>query len=171
MREKGEILLLVVLVAGLASINLLRRPAPAASTAAARAARLSVTRHAASPAIPDALLAVAAAPAGGNVRAAALRRNIFEYAALPPAAAPSSIAPPAAAEPPRPPAPVRFYGFVESGGTGSRQAFLTDGEEIYVAAEGEIILRRYRLVRLQKESLELEDLVGKNRWVVPLEQP
>jgi len=33
------------------------------------------------------------------------------------------------------------------------------------------VLRRYRVLRVGSQSIELEELSGKQRWVVPLEQP
>jgi len=75
------------------------------------------------------------------------------------------------APPPTPPAPLRFYGFAERSQGGRRQVFLTDGEEVYLAAEGDVVLHRYRVLRVGNQSIELEEVSGKQRWVVPLEQP
>lgn len=173
MTQKAKLGMLLVLVGILVSINVVRRSSPAAATPEREAARVPAGTRAGVLAFPDSLLEVARRdPTKGEVSSGP-RRNIFEYAAqaaaVPAQVAPTAAAPPAAA-PPRP-APVRFYGFVESSAGGKRQVFLTDGDEIYVAAEGDVILKRYRLARVRNESVEVEDLMADQRWVVSLEQP
>ncbi|MBI4467306.1 MAG: hypothetical protein HY656_07765 [Acidobacteria bacterium] len=172
MTQKAKLGMLLVLVGILVSINVLRRSSPAAATPEREAARVPAGTRAGVLAFPDSLLEIARRDPTKGVSSGP-RRNIFEYAAqaasVPAQAAATAAAPPAAA-PPRP-APVRFYGFVESSAGGKRQVFLTDGDEIYVAAEGDVILKRYRLARVRNESVEVEDLVGNQRWVVSLEQP
>lgn len=174
MKNKQKITLLLLLVVVLVGINLVRRsssaPAPQA-TSPAVPARSAGARDPL--AIPDAVLQVGRLEAAAHRRAADVRRNIFEYgrrAETPVSPGQAvSVAPPQ--EPPPPPAPVRFFGFAENSRGGKRQVFLTDGEEIFVAAEGDVIARRYRLLRVESERIEVEELAGKRRWVVPLEQP
>lgn len=133
------------------------------------------TTAALTPAIPDAVLRLDRLRPPAEKPGADLKRNIFEYGgrvraaqAAPAALAPSQPPPPA----PKPPAaPVRFYGFAQPARGGARRVFLTDGDEIYTVAEGETIARRFRLVRVGAENVEIEDLTGSHRWVVPLEQP
>lgn len=172
MKQRSGVIVLLALVVVLVGINLARRTpaAPAPAAAAAPAAGRGETRLSPSE-IPDALLAVAERKPSAQVQAAAVRRNIFEYArvAAPPQQEPVAEAPPP--PPPPPPAPVRFYGFAESSRGGKRQVFLTDGEGVYLAAEGDVILQRYRLLRVGKDSIELEEVSGRQHWVVPLEQP
>lgn len=172
MTDRNKIILLLALVVVLVGINLV--PRPSQESAPSAASKPAVTRAAAQPAlpaIPDASLDVARLQFTPRERAAAVRRNIFEYGVqTPPPAQPSAAlaSPPPA--PPPPPAPVRFFGFAENPRGGKRQVFLTDGEEIFVAAEGDIISQRYRLLRVASESVEVEELQGKRRWIVPLEQ-
>jgi len=168
MREKKKLVVLLVLLMILVGINLRRlrhSPLPPASQ--------STTGEREASSIPDPRLRLdllQKAPAQVSVT-----RNIFEYRvrALPASAAPPPPTAPAAmtAPPPRPPAPLRFYGFAQDGLSGEKRVFLTDGEEIYIAREGELIARRYRLTRVVAASVELEDIVGGHRWVIPLEQP
>jgi hypothetical protein len=122
--------------------------------------------------IPDAALNLDRLQAPGENPASSLKRNIFEYGGrareVPPTAMETAPPPP---PPPRPPAPpVKFYGFALEGRSGVRRVFLSDGEEIYVAAEGDTLGRRYRLVKIGAENIEVEDITGGRRWVVPLEQ-
>jgi hypothetical protein len=49
--------------------------------------------------------------------------------------------------------------------------FLTDGETVFVARQGDVILRRYRLTRIGNDSIDIEEISGANRWTVKMEQP
>lgn len=66
-------------------------------------------------------------------------------------------------EPPKPPPPppvlpVKFFGFgIVPNGT-ARIAFFTDGEEIYTVGEGEILLKRFRILKIGNASLEFEEI-------------
>lgn len=175
MSEKRKFGLLLVLLVVFVGINLGRgdkvpTPLPPvgnlSSASADSGSRLT---------IPDAALQVERLESPPRVRATDIRRNIFAYGVWRRprlARAEQGTAPPVpAAAPPEPKSPVRFYGYAEGSRGGGRRVFLTDGDEIYVAAEGNIILRRYRLARVQNESVEIEDLKSGRRWVVPLEQP
>jgi len=122
--------------------------------------------------IPDAVLRIDRLEMEKSSAAPDARRNIFEYGGR----AQVAVAPPPVEDappppPPRPPAPpVRFYGFAEPSRGGGKRVFLTDGDEIYVVAEGDVIQRRYRLVRVGKDNVEVEEVSGARRWTVPLEQ-
>lgn len=175
MRERKKLALLVVLAGVLVWLNL-----PEGSSSPT-AAVLNVVRGSGqkdrakqlSPHIPDARLQVERLDQAPRVQARDVRRNVFEYGRqAPPSSAQQTQSPPVAAPPPPPPrAPFRFYGVVESSRQGGRQVFLTDGEEIFVASEGAVVKKRYRLVRIQPQSIEVEELAGDRRWIVPLEQP
>ena len=171
MKQRGKIVVLLALLVVLVGLQFARREPganPAVTATAAQGARAGARPSLS--AIPDSLLEVKGRKPDPRRRAAA-QRNIFEYgrrAAVAPAPETAGAAPP---PPPAPPAPLRFYGFAEPSHGGKRQVFLTDGEEVYVAAEGDVVLRRYRVLRVGSQSIELEELSGKQRWVVPLEQP
>ena len=70
---------------------------------------------------------------------------------------------------PKPPIPLKFYGFIAGGGP-PRRAFFLNGEEIFVAAEGETVQKRYRIVRIGLNSAVVEDTEHKNEQTLPLEQ-
>jgi len=64
----------------------------------------------------------------------------------------------AAAIPPAPPIPLKFYGFIHAErAPGPRRAFFLDGEDIIVAAEGDVIKKRYKIVRIGVNSAVVED--------------
>ncbi|MBL8231050.1 MAG: hypothetical protein JNL98_21340 [Bryobacterales bacterium] len=81
--------------------------------------------------------------------------------------------PPKAVEPPKPPPPpipLKFYGF-SSPKSGAKRAFFLEGEEIFVAGEGELIKRRYKVVRIGLNSVVVEDTEHKHQQSLPLEEP
>ena len=73
-------------------------------------------------------------------------------------------------KPPPPPIPLKFYGFITSPHEGTKRAFFLEGEEIYVASEGELIKRRYKVVRIGANSAVLEDVEHKNEQTLVLEE-
>jgi hypothetical protein len=103
-------------------------------------------------------------------------RNIFIAEAEP---IPQPIAPPvvpqhvqdAGPPPPPPPPPInlRFYGFATSHGT-AKKVFLSEGEDIFIAGEGDIIDRRYKVLRIMPTAVEIEDVLNNNRQQIPLTQ-
>ena len=77
--------------------------------------------------------------------------------------------------PPTPPPPpltlpsnVKFFGL----GTvpSSRLAFFTDGEEVYVVAEGEVLMKRFRILRIGNASVEFEEISSGRTATAPLEE-
>jgi hypothetical protein len=74
------------------------------------------------------------------------------------------------AAPPLPPAPpinLKFWGWANSSGE-SKAIFLSQGENGFVAHEGDIIARRYKVVKIGPTSVEVEDLLSNNRQSLPL---
>lgn len=176
MKKWRNVIFLLGLVALLAVVNIYRRPSSTpsplqpAQKASARAARN------APPPIPDAELHVDQLAAGGQTRAADIRRNIFEYGSRPVAATPRLARAKAepdrpAAPPPPPPSPLRFYGYAEGSRGGPRRVLLTDGEGVFVARQGDTIAGRYRVVSVTDRAVEVEEVAGQHHWVVPLEMP
>jgi hypothetical protein len=71
--------------------------------------------------------------------------------------------------PPPPPIPLKFYGFINPGKTGDRRAFFLDGDDIFVATEGETLQKRYKIVRIGVNSAVVEDTqFGNNQQTLPL---
>lgn len=172
MKEKRKLVGLVVFLVLLVALNVWRggkKPVPVAGGNARTGAGKE-----ASP-IPDGRLRVDLLER--RAKQIEVGRNIFEYVAkaAPPTAVPipmpAGSAPASATEAPPAPAPLRFYGFAEDGASGQKRVFLTDGEEIFIAAEGETLQRRYRVARVRPASIELVDIVAGRQWVIPLEQP
>ena len=71
--------------------------------------------------------------------------------------------------PPPTPIPLKFYGFVFSQRQGAKRAFFMEGEEIYIAGEGETMKGgKYRLVKIGVNSATVEDVSNKNQQALPL---
>ena len=77
----------------------------------------------------------------------------------PPPPAPPPVKPP---EPPPPPITLKFYGYSTPRADGQKRAFFLDGDDIFVAAEGEMVKKRYRVVQIQVNSVIMEDTQYKN---------
>jgi hypothetical protein len=60
--------------------------------------------------------------------------------------------------PAAPQIPLKFFGFANKAGEPKR-VFLIQGEEVFVAGEGEIVNRRYKVVRISPTSVEMQDMV------------
>jgi hypothetical protein len=119
-------------------------------------------------------------PAGGT-------RNLFQFGAQPvpkaalpkgpePKVLPKPALPQAAAnapgakppEPPPVPPPFKYYGFSTERDNGKRRAFFLNGEDIVVASEGDLLNKRYRVVRIGPTSAVLEDTQSKRQQPLPL---
>lgn len=78
--------------------------------------------------------------------------------------------PAAPSKPPPPPIQLKFYGYISPVQKGVKRAFFLDGEEIIVAAEGELIKRRYKVVRIGLNSVVVEDTEHKHQQTLALEE-
>ena len=65
-------------------------------------------------------------------------------------------------EPPPPPLELppnmKFYGYGTVPSGSSRRAFLTDGDEVYIVAEGDVFLGRYRITKIGNVTIEFEEV-------------
>jgi len=71
--------------------------------------------------------------------------------------------------PPPPPINLKFYGFASKPGE-PKKVFLSQGDDIFVASEGDIVNRRYRVVHIAPTSVDIEDVLYNNRQSIPLTQ-
>jgi len=77
--------------------------------------------------------------------------------------------PPKPAEPPPPPINLKYYGY-SSAKDNRKRAFFLDGDDILVAAEGETVKKRYRVVRIGVNSVVMEDTQFKHEQTLPLQE-
>jgi hypothetical protein len=105
-------------------------------------------------------------------------RNIFSRE-LPPPPQPKhpvlKVDVPVVPPPPEPPKvaplPVKFYGYGTVPNGTSRRAFFTDGDDIYIVGEGELLLNRFRILRIGNANLEYEEISSGLRGTANLEEP
>ncbi len=116
--------------------------------------------------------------ASEDVRYAGTGRNIFRAQAEEPpkpvkspllAATPSPLPTPTGPPPP-PPINLKFYGFANKPGEAGKKIFLAEGDNIFIAGEGDVVNRRYKVVHIGQNSVEIEDLLNNNRQTIPLSQ-
>ena len=114
-----------------------------------------------------------------DVKLEATTRSLFEISAAPPEVLMAKdVAPikvvrpfvgPKAPPPPPPPPPtprapaipLKFYGFVNPTRPDVKHAFFLDNDEIIVAGEGDLIKKRYKILRIGVNSAEVEDTTFK----------
>jgi hypothetical protein len=70
---------------------------------------------------------------------------------------------------PLPPINLKFYGFATKTGD-PKKVFLQEGDDIFIASEGDIIDRRYKIVHIYPLAVEVEDVLNNNRQQIPLTQ-
>jgi hypothetical protein len=69
--------------------------------------------------------------------------------------------------PPPPPIPLKFYGFA-SKPTEQKRVFLDDEGEIFVARQGDIVERKYKVVQINNTNVIIEDVLNNNRQTIQL---
>jgi hypothetical protein len=106
-------------------------------------------------------------------------RNIFSAISAPAMVIPSNVPkarpgvvlpvmpPMPVGPPPPPPINLKYFGTAVRS-NGRRQAFLLQGEDVYLAAEGDIVARKYRIVSIGATSIQVEDLVNNDTQTLPL---
>jgi hypothetical protein len=69
--------------------------------------------------------------------------------------------------PPPPPIDLKFFG-TATGPDGKRQAFLLHGDDVFLASDGDIVQRKYKVISVSSGSILVEDLANNNRQTLPL---
>jgi hypothetical protein len=77
---------------------------------------------------------------------------------------PAQAMPPAPPPGPPPPPPINlvFFGYSTSQGEAPK-AFLSEGGNVWIAHEGDVVNRHYKIVRITPNEIEVEDLLNNNR--------
>lgn len=101
-------------------------------------------------------------------------RDIFRSQAPPPTDIPKPIVDPAkvapSAPPPPPPINLKLYGYAQRKNGEAKKIFLSSGEDIFVAKEGDIVNRRYKILKINNNSVDVEDVLTNNRQTLYLTQ-
>jgi hypothetical protein len=71
--------------------------------------------------------------------------------------------------PPPPPITLKYFGITNSKGE-KPKAFLSQGDDVWIAHEGDVVNRHYKIVRISPKEVEVEDLLNNNRQSIPLTQ-
>ncbi|HKR85458.1 MAG TPA: hypothetical protein VJS37_14960 [Terriglobales bacterium] len=71
--------------------------------------------------------------------------------------------------PPPPPIELKFYGFATPAG-GAKRVFLAHAEDVFIAKEGDIVNRRYKVMKISPNSVDILDVLSNNRQTIPLTQ-
>jgi hypothetical protein len=103
------------------------------------------------------------------------RRNIFTAAPPPPPprSAAVSVVPAVPAAPPGPPplvVPAMYFGYVADALTGTKRAFFSTSDDVYVLSVGEILLGRFRLLQIGNNTADLEELSSGRRTTVTMDE-
>jgi len=69
--------------------------------------------------------------------------------------------------PPLPPINLTFFGFASKPGE-PKKVFLSQGDDIFIASEGDIVDRRYRIVRINATTVDIEDVLNNNKQPIKL---
>jgi hypothetical protein len=69
--------------------------------------------------------------------------------------------------PPLPPINLKFFGTTTSA-SGTRRAFLLNGDDVFIASAGDIVQRRYRIISIDANKISVEDLPNSNKQTLPL---
>ena len=84
---------------------------------------------------------------------------------------PKAGPPPPPTPPPGPPSPppidLKFFG-TATGADGKRDAFLLHGDDVFLASDGDIVQRKYKVISISANSILVEDMANNNRQTLPL---
>jgi hypothetical protein len=80
--------------------------------------------------------------------------------------------PPVLPPPPPPTLPgnMKFFGYGTIPNGTLRRAFLSDGDEVYIVGEGDTLLGRFRIVKINNANLEFEEIATGRRNTVTLQE-
>jgi GTPase len=75
-------------------------------------------------------------------------------------------------EPPPPtlPANMKYFGYGTVPNGTSKRAFLNDGEEVFIVGEGDTLLGRFRIIRINNATLEFEEVSSGRRNSITLDE-
>lgn len=107
-------------------------------------------------------------------------RNIFSLTYTPPPAPmpthvppprpkPGPVVPPGPPPPPPlPPINLKFFGTAKRA-NGPVQAFLLQGDDVYLASAGEIVAHKYKIISINLNSIQVQDLQYNDTQTLPLQ--
>jgi len=104
-------------------------------------------------------------------------RDLFSLAPPPPVVEhkeehPTQVGPlqPAPPPPPSLPGNVKFFGYGTVPNGTAKRAFLSDGDQIFIVAEGDTLLGRFRVVKIGNANLDFEEIASGRRGSTALSE-
>jgi hypothetical protein len=112
-------------------------------------------------------------------------RNIFSLVSVPEQVMPKAVTdgrlhgptgplpsplpppPPPTCPPSCPPINLKFFGTYTRNGV--RQAYLLQGDDVFLASPGDIVARKYKIVSIANNSIQVEDMTNNNTQTLPLQ--
>lgn len=174
MSRKAQLIVLVSLVAVLALVLFLNRTETSTATTVLEGGDY----HSPLITVDNPRLQIEKIESARGSEYAGIHRNIFSAIAPPPTAAQAAAAAAAAKPqtigpllpPPPPPVvlPVKFFGYAADSQGNHRRAFFTNGDEVYIVAEGEMFLGHYRVLRIGNDRVDFEDTTVGKRGSQPI---
>lgn len=82
---------------------------------------------------------------------------------------PPPIPQPPPGPPPPPPINLKFFGFANRPGQ-QKQVFLASGDDTFIAKEGDIVNRQYKVVKINNDSVDILDVLNNNTQRIMLSQ-
>ena len=64
---------------------------------------------------------------------------------------------------------LKFFGFANRPGE-RKKVFLSQGEDVFIAGEGDTVNRRYRVMHIGVNSVDIKDVLNENTQTIPLTQ-
>jgi hypothetical protein len=64
---------------------------------------------------------------------------------------------------------LKFFGFANRSGE-RKKVFLSQGEDVFIAGEGDTVNRRYRVMHIGVNSVDIKDVLNDNTQTIPLTQ-
>ena len=49
-----------------------------------------------------------------------------------------------------------------------KRVFLARGDDVFIASEGDIVNRRYKIMKINNNNIEVLDVLNNNRQTIPL---
>ncbi len=100
-------------------------------------------------------------PGAASAQAVVIPRPLASARYVPPSAIASTTAPSL------PPIDLRFFG-TSTSRDGKRQAFLLRGDDVFIASQGDVVSRRYRVGSISASAVEVTDLSSNNTQRLPM---
>jgi hypothetical protein len=107
-------------------------------------------------------------------------RNIFSATPLPPVITEAekkaeerrkNMGPVQPPPPPPPSVPATFFGYVSNRAGANRLGFFQSGDDVYVVAEGSLLLSNFRLLKIGNDTAEFEEVSTGRKASLAITQP